>query len=274
MRLRSHAIGAFALLLVAFALVPAIAIAEPAITQGVQGVVRDAVTGVPVPFATIGIYGRFGLVCLFDAAYDGTYSFELDAGDDYRVEASSRRHELKPGSGIIRVLDGAVTTQDFSLVQDPDTPEQPVYRFYNMRRGVHFYTASDEEFISVYRSLADFRYEGLVYCIPVGRSDGRGNTNTNEFPLYRFYNRQTGVHFYTMSEAEKNTVQGTLADMYAYEGVAYYVSDDPSGIPVFRFYLPRKNTHFFTADVRELQLNSGLSNYYQYEGIGYYVSSW
>ena len=40
-------------------------------------------------------------------------------------------------------------------------------------------------------------------------------------PVYRFYNKKNGSHFYTASEAEKNTVLSTLTGTYAFDGVAY-----------------------------------------------------
>jgi hypothetical protein len=255
------------------ALVPTVAMAAPAITQGIQGVVKDAVTGVPVPFAEVHIdYSGDGHIDYLTADFDGTYSIALDP-DDYYIEAYSPRHspqEFDP----VNVATDTVTTQDFSLAQSTSTPVQPIYRFFNMKGGVHFYTASDEEFINVYENLSDvFHYDGIAYYIPVGDSEDPNYTNPNTMPLYRFFNRQTGVHFYTMSEQEKTTVQSTLAHMYTYEGVAYFVSDS-IGLPVYRFYVPLRNAHFFTTNSGEINMTSGLSNYYHFEGIGYYTGDW
>jgi hypothetical protein len=197
------------------------------------------------------------------------------------MQAYSSRHADSPSpSEAVTVTTGAVTTKNFSLVQDTRTPEQPVYRFFNMRAGVHFYTATDAEFINTYKNLPSFKYDGVAYWIPVGTSDG-DYTNTNNLPLYRFFNKKNGTHFYTKNEAEKTTVMNTLSARYTYEGVAYNVTDaaaDPDGnpnLPVFRFYVPSRNAHFYTADPSEsMGAKSTLSSYYHFEGIGYYIGDW
>jgi hypothetical protein len=40
-------------------------------------------------------------------------------------------------------------------------------------------------------------------------------------PVYRFFNTQTGTHFFTISEAEKNNIIATLPH-FTFEGVAWY----------------------------------------------------
>jgi lysyl endopeptidase len=48
---------------------------------------------------------------------------------------------------------------------DP-TGATPVYRFYNMRTGAHFYTASEAEMISVRDNLRSaYRLEGIGYYL-------------------------------------------------------------------------------------------------------------
>jgi len=46
---------------------------------------------------------------------------------------------------------------------------------------------------------------------------------STSMPVYRFYNTQKGVHFYTASESEKATVMANLAHTYTYEGVGYHI---------------------------------------------------
>jgi len=268
-------LGTLAVLVLALALLPTVASAAPAITQGIKGVVKSSATGLPIPFADVHIdYSAGGHIDYIKADWDGSYSIQL-ADDDYYIEAYSRRfayQEFDP----VTVAAGAVVTQDFSLDEEA-TPDQPVYRFFNMQAGVHFYTASDEEFMNVYKNLSGtFHYDGIAYYVPWGAGDDVDFENPNTTPLYRFFNKKAGVHFFTMSEQEKNTVMNTLSDTYVFEGVAYWVTGDPVGtLPVHRFYLPSRNTHFFTADDSEIfRPSAQLSNVYQYEGIGYYIGDW
>jgi len=245
----------------------------------VSGTVTSADTGIGVPFSHVSIWHGAEYVTGVDADYAGRYSVALPPAT-YTFNASGPGWD--PSTEEVTVPDEPTFTQDLTL----DTHhEQAIYRFFNMKGGVHFYTASDEEFINVYRSMSGvFHYDGIAYFVPWGEREGW--TNPNTFPLYRFFNRNTGVHFYTMSEAEKNNVIATRGSDYTFEGVAYYVSDHLEslgatglsygpGFPVYRFYVPLRDAHFFTADSGEvLGKGSGLSNYYHYEGVGFYINQW
>jgi uncharacterized protein YkwD len=87
-------------------------------------------------------------------------------------------------------------------------------------------------------------------------------------PVYRFYNTQTGVHFYTISEAEKNLVRDSLPQ-FRLEGVAYHASQvAATGFrPLYRSYVLNKGFHFYSVNAAEA---AGLAQY-RAEGVGYYV---
>jgi len=144
----------------------------------------------------------------------------------------------------------------------------PVYRFYNMKTGTHFYTASEAERANVQNTLsATYRPEGVAYTIDT-------DNPKNSAPLFRFYNFKKGVHFYTASVAERNAVNATLGSTYRDEGVAYNVSLDPVGTsPVYRFFYAAKGAHFFTAS--ESEKNSVLANLvppYTFEGTAFWFA--
>jgi hypothetical protein len=48
------------------------------------------------------------------------------------------------------------------------------------------------------------------------------NNAVGTVPLYRFFNTSNGVHFYTISTAERDSVIANLKQ-FNYEGIAYYV---------------------------------------------------
>ena len=56
-------------------------------------------------------------------------------------------------------------------------------------------------------------------------------------PVYRFYNRRAGSHFYTVSADERDQVITRWPMIYTYEGVAYSVPSGPTTqtTPVYRF---------------------------------------
>ncbi|MRR11314.1 hypothetical protein EG835_02250 [bacterium] len=94
---------------------------------------------------------------------------------------------------------------------------QYLHRFYNRRAETHFYTASESERERVATTMAStFTYEGTTYKVSTTAEGGKA-------PVYRFYNRRNGSHFYTASESEMNTVRNTLGHVYAYEGPAFFL---------------------------------------------------
>ena len=91
--------------------------------------------------------------------------------------------------------------------------------------------------------------------------------------MHRFFNTQTGVHFYTISETERANVVATLPH-FTYEGVAYHASQVAGQglIPFYRFFVPSKGFHFYTANEAEkASIQANLSAVYTYEGVGYHV---
>jgi Protein of unknown function (DUF1566)/Repeat of unknown function (DUF5648) len=141
------------------------------------------------------------------------------------------------------------------------------YRFYNRSSGAHFYTVSEAERDNVIARLSPpFSYEGPAFSVASAYTPGL-------IPVHRFYNTRTGVHFYTISEAERAHVVANLP-FYTYEGVAYHASEVAGTglIPFYRFFVPSKGFHFYTAS--EEEKNSVIANLgavYRYEGIGYHV---
>jgi hypothetical protein len=168
---------------------------------------------------------------------------------------------IGPGGGT----GGSVVFDDVWLVAA--TPV-PVWRFYNLRTGTHFYTADAAERDRVLATMgATYHLDGPAW-----------NVNTaspcNSVPLYRFYNLRTGTHFYTASDSEKNTVLATMASTYKLDGPAYYVSLSPvNADPVFRFYNPATGTHFYTASIAERDsVIAKLAGTLHYEGPAYYLA--
>lgn len=99
-------------------------------------------------------------------------------------------------------------------------------------------------------------------------------TCTRSAPVHRFYNWRLGTHFYTASDDERERVQATLSDIYAYEGIAYRLNPAANSVPLHRFYRPSTGTHFYTADPAEKnRVQATLSSIYTYEGPAYNVSA-
>jgi hypothetical protein len=102
----------------------------------------------------------------------------------------------------------------YTLDMSSPANSAPLYRFYDMKRGVHFYTASEAEKASLIQKMSNvYRYDGVACNVSLD--------SENTQPVYRFYNKQKGVHFYTASAAQKDTVAANLRNIYQFEGVAY-----------------------------------------------------
>jgi len=151
----------------------------------------------------------------------------------------------------------------------PVTPPTPVFRFYNARTGSHFYTVSEtERDLVLNKHLSEYLFDGIAYTIDTLNP-------ANSAPLYRFYNKLNGTHFYTASAAEKSRVISTLGDTYSYDGPAYNVSLVPvaGGTTVYRFYNKVNGSHFYTASVAEKNsVIANLSATYTLEGAAFYLA--
>lgn len=144
--------------------------------------------------------------------------------------------------------------------------ETTIYRFFNNNTGVHFYTASETEKNYVRENLSEFLYEGSSY---------RGVdplTGTREaLPVYRFLNLETGVHLYTISENERETVANV--NNFVYEGEAFfaYETQVAGSIPIYRLYNSVTGTHFYTpSNAERIEIDSNLPEFVS-EGIAYYA---
>jgi hypothetical protein len=173
------------------------------------------------------------------------------------------------GVDVLSELDGGEASSSDLRQHRPAPAYVPVYRFYNFKQGVHFYTASESEKAKLIETLAGtYEYEGVAYRVNV--------TNpSNCTSLYRFYDMRRGAHFYTASESEKANVIRTMSNIYRCEGVAYNVcaSPVPNATPVYRFYNMSAGVHFYTASESEkANVIETLSDTYTYEGIAYYLA--
>jgi hypothetical protein len=145
----------------------------------------------------------------------------------------------------------------------------PVYRFFDVPAGSHFYTADDAERANVVAKLAPaYVYEGVAWSVNLSDPN-------NDTPLYRFYNKTDGSHFYTASEAEKNAIVANLPATYLLEGPVYNVCATAvaGATPVYRFYDKVNGSHFYTASEAEKNaVVANLPSIYSLEGIGFYLA--
>lgn len=91
--------------------------------------------------------------------------------------------------------------------------------------------------------------------------------------VYRFFNNDTGVHFYTASPEERDFIDDNLSN-FTLEG-ASYVSVDPltggsGALPVYRFLNEDTGVHLYTISQGERDAASVLDNF-SFEGEAFYA---
>ncbi len=186
-----------------------------------------------------------------------------------------------PGFHLSEVrVDGALVpttnTYTFTNVQAAHTISatfvsdrmMPVYRFYNLVNGSHFYTASVAERDHVAATWPTIlAYEGVAYSVNL-------DNPANADPLYRFYRPANGTHFYTASLAERDHIMATWPGVLNYEGIAYNVSavERPNTVPVYRFFNVVSGSHFYTISVAERDhVIATWPGIFNYEGVAFHV---
>ncbi len=101
------------------------------------------------------------------------------------------------------------------------------------------------------------------------------STGSEPSPVFRFYSPAYSTHFYTMDTAERNDLIDNHADLWTYEGIAYYAFTDnsqPAAVPVYRFCSASRDKYFYTVNESERdKLINLYSNVWTYEGVAFYV---
>ncbi len=91
--------------------------------------------------------------------------------------------------------------------------------------------------------------------------------NIRTTPMYRLYNPNSGEHFYTGSEVERDTL---IEAGWLYEGIAWNAPVN-GGEPVYRLYNPNSGDHHYTMSVSEREMLVGYG--WQYEGVAWNSAS-
>lgn len=80
-------------------------------------------------------------------------------------------------------------------------------------------------------------------------------------PVYRMYNKNSGEHFYTGSEKERDYLQKSG---WRYEGLGWVADNSNTGTVIYRLYNPHNGDHHYTAGYKEMMYlkNAG----WKYEG--------
>ena len=95
----------------------------------------------------------------------------------------------------------------------------PIYRLYNRRTGAQLYTRGVADKDKILAKFSDFEFTDGVPAFYVSL------TNDGTTPIFRLYNRRTGMQLYTRGEADKNKILAKFHDFeFTDDGPAFYAS--------------------------------------------------
>ena len=223
-------------------------------------------------------------VVLGGKAFDYSISKSPSGNISLTWETGFKVAEISIDTEFIQLNDIKIATSDLTYVGDVlnrlTTSPHAVHRFYNNRDKAFFYTSSKAEKDYVLNNSASKQPDGSEWpYVYQGATFEASHSYSGEVPLFRFYNTETGHHFFTVNPDERDLVLSKSNSgewPFNYEGIAFNVyAGDPntsfSGqeIPVHRFYSPSLNRHFFTASETEVQ-EIQLTGQWNYEGIGFW----
>ena len=116
-------------------------------------------------------------------------------------------------------------------------------------------------------ALGDFSADNFEFEVPTigDLDDAMGNT------VYRYFNPNAGVHFYTANEAERESVENL--DNYTPEGESYVAVDPMTGgaEEVYRFYNENTGVHLYTTSETERDNIQNNSDSFSFEGTAFYA---
>lgn len=148
----------------------------------------------------------------------------------------------------------------------------PVYRFWSPVDSRHFYTISENEKNAIVAapSATAWTYETVAYYAFYS------NSEPGLAPVYRFRSPLYAVYFYTISEAEKDSILASyVPTVWSYEGPAFYAypeGSQPVGTsPVHRFRSSATGAEFYTIDAAERDYIIANLPAWQHEGIAWYA---
>jgi hypothetical protein len=157
--------------------------------------------------------------------FDDVYLYVLSPMPVYRFYDFLKGSHFYTASGperdaVADNLSGEYSYDGVAYAIDIGNPANstPLWRFYDIGTGTHFYTADAGEKARVLATMASrYRLDGPAYN--VSSTDVTGSVT-----VYRFFNLRNGTHFYTADPAEKASVQNNMGSTYSLDGAAFYLA--------------------------------------------------
>ena len=122
-----------------------------------------------------------------------------------------------------------------------------VYRFFDTNNGTQFLTTDVAERNTIITTRSDLAYEGVGMA-----SVKNPSADSNAAPVYRFFETNTGSHFFTTDAKEAATVAATRSDMkQEAPSVFEHTTQQAGDQAVYRFFDTKDGSHFYTNSASE-----------------------
>ena len=186
-----------------------------------------------------------------------TFAFNLTAGKKARIyigDISYRSDEDYPDAFKITVCAKSNTRCDLLDFNDftyDNTRDQYYYEFTPAKSETYYVQVEDLLSVPFWYLLGMYQ-SGTIATVGLTDVDYyvENYTSSDEFTVYRLYNRFTGEHLYTN---DANEVKVLYKDhQWGFEGIAWYTPTE--GIPVYRLYNPILGNHLYTTDTNEVNV--------------------
>ncbi|MEM8723042.1 MAG: DVUA0089 family protein [Cyanobacteria bacterium P01_G01_bin.39] len=258
----------------------------PFVGEDANGTIPQAVRGITLNDAAVSpIRGKIGFDGNTSVNNDvDLYRFQVLASGVVKIKVASDLINPDDFDSYLRLFDSS--GKQLAVNDDIDSSDAFSQIEVNLKPNTYYVGVSGSNNISYDPNIAGSGTEGDTgnYTLEFSRRDleandllGEDDFNTNPdnevesgSEVHRFFNLQTGIHFYTSSTVEKDFVQDNL-EHYLYEGVSFAGAQETleSAKPVHRFFNLNTGGHLYTISEVERDVLDDLTTY-NYEGIAYY----
>ncbi|NBC31865.1 MAG: S8 family serine peptidase [Alphaproteobacteria bacterium] len=230
----------------------------------------DTIGSGAIDRVTIGsvVFGEIGVDGALQVGPDDIDLYRFTAPADLRVGIAAVTNEEFSADTVLRVFDTAGREIAFNDDANANTRGSAlsldVAAGQELFIGINGYSPQARDYDPITGEGAAPGVPG-VYTLLIREADGGGPP-----AVFRFFNTDTGAHFYTASEAERDRVITSL-DAFDFEGPSFGFApgDDPASEPVFRFFNSETGVHFYTISEEERDFIISTLPRFQFEGEAY-----
>lgn len=119
-----------------------------------------------------------------------------------------------------------------------------IYRLYNTQSGVHLYTKGTADRDKILAKYPAFEYTDGSAAFYTFLASQAGTT-----PIYRLYNKKSGVHLYTRGTADRDKILAKFPDFeFTDGGPAFYayLTEQPGTTGIYRLFNTQLGVHLYT----------------------------